>query len=359
MGRGFLGRSVAAHGNAVVVESFPTMETTFGVDGANLELNSASTCNATMTTHSGVNPGISSYVNVTGEPSRKALNFCSLFTPAGNGVDVIVPVESIRAISERFANTAYGFFLGKRVAYLAVANYIRNTWGKYGLVKSMLNSSTGIFSFQFSSMDGLDVMLENGPWSSYARALIEVRANVELKDNIMVAMPKLVGEGFYMCIVHVEYEWKPPMCAYYKVSKRKNINTSGNKKKDVEPTKEVSNSNPFVVLKSVENDVDLVTNGWSLNLASKKANSSRSMFWNVESSNTSTTPIVEKFDKIQRLIIDGKVTLVNDEGKPLTKVGYGTNILLEQWKETYENDDCDFNPYDDDMYEGQDILDKI
>ncbi|GJU18770.1 hypothetical protein Tco_1146736 [Tanacetum coccineum] len=36
---------------------------------------------------------------------------------SGNEIDVVVPVEYIRAISERFANTAYGFFLGKRVAY--------------------------------------------------------------------------------------------------------------------------------------------------------------------------------------------------------------------------------------------------
>ncbi|GJX50630.1 hypothetical protein Tco_0277475 [Tanacetum coccineum] len=28
--------------------------------------------------------------------------------------NVVVPLESIRAISERFANTAYGFFLGKQ-----------------------------------------------------------------------------------------------------------------------------------------------------------------------------------------------------------------------------------------------------
>ncbi|GKE00476.1 hypothetical protein Tco_1388459, partial [Tanacetum coccineum] len=49
----------------------------------------------------------------------------------GNRVDVVVLVESIRTISERYANTAYGFFLGK-VAYLVVANYVRNTWGKYG-----------------------------------------------------------------------------------------------------------------------------------------------------------------------------------------------------------------------------------
>nr|GEU54530.1 hypothetical protein [Tanacetum cinerariifolium] len=38
-------------------------------------------------------------------------------------------------------------------------------------------------------------------------------------------------------------------------------------------------------------------------------------------------------------------------------VGYGTKSLLEQWKETYVNDDYD--PYDDGMYEGQDILDNI
>ncbi|GKD90060.1 putative reverse transcriptase domain-containing protein, partial [Tanacetum coccineum] len=125
----------------------------------------------------------------------------------------------------------------------------------------MFSSSTGLFSFQFSSMNGLDAMLENGPWfiqnnplilkkwhpnenllkedvsiipvwvkihglpimafsedslsaiatklgtplmldsytshkymqywsrSSYARVMIELRANVEFKDNIVVAMP--------------------------------------------------------------------------------------------------------------------------------------------------------------------------
>ncbi|GKE26904.1 hypothetical protein Tco_1442288 [Tanacetum coccineum] len=41
---------------------------------------------------------------------------------------------NVTAISERFVNTAYGYFLGKRVAYPVVANYVRNTWGKYGLV---------------------------------------------------------------------------------------------------------------------------------------------------------------------------------------------------------------------------------
>ncbi|GKC90078.1 retrotransposon protein, putative, ty1-copia subclass [Tanacetum coccineum] len=238
----------------------------------------------------------------------------------------------------------------------------------------MLNSSTGIFSFQFSSMDGLDKMLENCPWfirnnplilkmwnpdvnllkedvgnvpvwvklhgvpvTAFSEdglrdlvtklELIEVRADVELKDNIVVDMPKLVGEGSYTCNLRVEYEWKPPQNmkkpsqtprgvpvgpkvgfkpakqVYRQVSKKNNVNTSGNKKKDVEPTIEVSNSNPFDVLNSVENDMANF-------LASKK-------------------------------------------------VGYGTNSLLEQWKESYVNGDYDFDPYDDDMYEGQDIPDKI
>ncbi|GJS06881.1 hypothetical protein Tco_0363677 [Tanacetum coccineum] len=91
--------------------------------------------------------------------------------------------------------------------------------------------------------------------------------------------------------------------------------------------------------------------------------------------------------QLAQLIIEGKVTLLDDASKPLAKVdssgdhdsedevasvdnemtnflayekvGYGTNSLLEQWKETYENDEYDFDPYDDDMYQGQDIRDKI
>ncbi|GKD67219.1 putative reverse transcriptase domain-containing protein [Tanacetum coccineum] len=242
-----------------------------------------------VTTSAGNAPGKSLYANVIGKPSGKKLNFHSLFTPGGNGIDVVVPVESIRTISERFANTVHGYFFGKRVAYPVVANYVRNTWGKYGLVRSMFSSSTRLFSFQFSSMDGLDAMLENGPWfirnnplilkkwhpdenllkedvstilvwvklqgvpvtgfnedglsaiaikldtplmldsytadmcmqswgrSSYPRAMIELRADVELKDNIVGVMPKITEEGYYTCNIRVYYEWKPPRCACCKI----------------------------------------------------------------------------------------------------------------------------------------------
>ncbi|GJT97913.1 retrotransposon protein, putative, ty1-copia subclass [Tanacetum coccineum] len=382
-----------------------------------------------------VNPKpATSYANLfTAGPSRKVMNFRTLFTPEGNGVDVVVPVESVRAICARFANTVSGFFLGKHVAYPVVANYVQNTWGKYGLVKSMLNSSTGIFSFQFSSMDGLDAMLENGPWfirnsplilkkwnpnvnllkedvgnvpvSSYARAMIEVQTDVKLKDTIVVTMPKLTGEGFYTCNVRVEYEWKPPKCAccmvfghvldecpknidsdvvknmkkpsqtlkgvpvgpkvvfkpvkqvYRQATRKNNVNTNGNKKKDAKPTIEVNNLNLFDVLNSVENGVDLGTNGGSLNMTSSKANTSGFLSGKVESSSTSNTFMVDKIDKMKRLIIEGKDEVAstdNDMANCLAskKDGYGNNSLLEQWKESYMNGDYGFDPYDDDMYEG-------
>ncbi|GJZ05406.1 hypothetical protein Tco_0538681 [Tanacetum coccineum] len=57
---------------------------------------------------------------------------------------------------------------------------------------------------------------------------------------------------------------------------------------------------------------------------------------------------------MERLIIDRKVTLMDDEGKPLAKVD-----SLDDHDSEDKNDDYDFDPYDDDMYERHDILDKI
>ncbi|GJX41896.1 hypothetical protein Tco_0256886, partial [Tanacetum coccineum] len=173
----------------------------------------------------------------------------------------------------------------------------------------------------------------------YARALIEIRADVKLKDTIVVAMPKLVGEGFYTCTIYVEYEWKPHRCACCKVFGH--------------VQDECTNNTDSGVVKNL-----------------KKANQA-----------LRGVPVGSKID---RLIIDGKVTLIDDEGKPLNnvdssgdndsedevesvdiemtnflaskKVGYGTNSLLEQWKETCENDDYEYDPYDDDLYEGHEEI---
>ncbi|GJZ88500.1 reverse transcriptase domain-containing protein [Tanacetum coccineum] len=215
----------------------------------------------------------------------------------------------------------------------------------------MLNSSTGLFFFKFNSMDGLDAMLENGLWficnnpfilkkwnpgvnllkedvsnipvwvklygvpvtafsedglsvistklgtplmrdsytsdmcikswgmSSYARALIKIQADVELKDTIVVdECPKNIGSDV-----------------------AKNLKKPSQAPRDDEgkPLENIDYSGDH----DSKDEVESVDNEMASFLASKK-------------------------------------------------VGYGTNSLLEQWKKTYENDDYDYGPDDDDLYAG-------
>nr|GEZ07510.1 RNA-directed DNA polymerase, eukaryota, reverse transcriptase zinc-binding domain protein [Tanacetum cinerariifolium] len=122
------------------------------------------------------------------------------------------------------------------MAYPMVENYIKNTWSKYGLVKSM-TTTKGMFFFKFSSKDDMDALIENDGYSaiatklstplmldsytsamctnlwdrsSYARSIVELRADVDLKDTIVFVVPKFIGEGYTTITIHVEYEWKPP-----------------------------------------------------------------------------------------------------------------------------------------------------
>ncbi|GKE60221.1 hypothetical protein Tco_1510588, partial [Tanacetum coccineum] len=41
------------------------------------------------------------------------------------------------------------------------------------------------------------------------------------------------------------------------------------------------------------------------------------------------------------------------------KVNFGTQSLLKQWRESYGIRDYDDDPYDDDMYEGQDLSHEL
>ncbi|GKB62411.1 nucleotide-diphospho-sugar transferase, partial [Tanacetum coccineum] len=313
-------------------------------------------------------PGKPSYATATGKQSGKKVNVHTLYTPGGNRIDVVV-------------------------------------LGKYELVRSMFSLSTGLFSFQFSSIDGLDAMLDNGLWfiwnnplilkkchpdenllkedvitvpvwvklygvpvmafsedglsaiatnlgtplmfdsytydmcmqswgrSSYARFMIELRADMELKDNIVVAMPKITREGHYTCNVCVEYEWKPPRCS----SCKPNASSSGNKKKGVEPTIEVSNSNPFEVLNSVDNDVEFSTNRGTTNLVNNKATSSGPSFMNIDNDwefafNTLIVPtdIVESDSEVEVIFDETANLRIPTSGEDGSDKGYGTNSLLEQ-----------------------------
>ncbi|GJU12888.1 retrotransposon protein, putative, ty1-copia subclass [Tanacetum coccineum] len=355
-----------------------------------------------VTTSVGNAPCNFSYANVTRKPSGKKVNFRTLFTPGGNGIDVVVSVESIRAIGERFANTPYGFFLRKRVAYPVVANNGLDSMLENGswficnnpLILKKWHPDVNLLKEDVSTIpvwvklhdvlvtafseDGLsfiatklgtplmldsytfDMCMQSWGRSSYARAMIELRADMELNDNIVVAMPKITREGHYTCNIRVEYEWKPPRCAsckvfghipeecsknigvgetknlkktsqapkgilvgpkvgfkphkeYRHISKKPTANSSGNKKKGVDLTDKVSDSNPFDILNSVDNDVEMGTNGVTSNSDNNRTSSSG-------------------------LIIDGQAMLVVEAGNPLKKVEYPGDHDSEEKVASVDND---------------------
>nr|GEW93418.1 hypothetical protein [Tanacetum cinerariifolium] len=206
-----------------------------------------------VTTMAGNAPGKSSYANITGKHRGKKVIVHTLYTPGGNGTDV-----------------------GKKVAYLIVANYVRNSWGK----------------------------------SSYARVMIELRADVEFKDNIVVVMLKITREGHYTC-------------AGEKKTVKKPSQTSRGVPKGVEPTIEVSNSNPFDVLNSVDNDMEFGTSEVTTNLVNNRATSSGSSYINIDNDGefACNTPVREKIDKIERQICECKLRLLDNEGNPLVLTG--------------------------------------
>nr|GFC44195.1 hypothetical protein [Tanacetum cinerariifolium] len=224
----------------------------------------SATSNLTPITSASMPESISFAGKLKGDLTRKSVNFLNLVTSARNEANVDISLESIRVISDRFANTAYGFFLGKWVACPVVANYVRNIWSKYGRVKSMLNSSNGLFFFQISYKNGLDAMLENDPWSSYA----DLRADGELKDTIVVAMPKLTDEGFNYprqatrgATVGPKVSFKLTKQIYIPISNKNDVSARCKKKQAEVSREKVSNSNLFDALNYVEDDDELGTNG--------------------------------------------------------------------------------------------------
>nr|GEV60475.1 hypothetical protein [Tanacetum cinerariifolium] len=328
-----------------------------------------STLGATMT---GNAPGKSSYANINSKPSRKKVNVRTLFTPKGNVIDVVILVDFIRAISERFSNTTYGYFLGKKVAYPVVANYVK----LYG-VPAMAFSEDGLSAIAIKL--GTPIMLDSytshmcmQSWgsSSYARVMIELQADVELKIALSWLCLKLLGRPLYIPVP------------------KKTIDSSiGDKKKGVKPTIEVSNSNPFYVLNLVDNDEDLAidgqailvdkagnplkslsgtkkqagltrqetsisnpfdvlnvienndelgTNGENLKLAEKGANpdvvSSAHETSSEAFGSPNTTPLVARINDLERKMLDEKLVLLDDDEKPLKMLMiWLMRIVIVKW----------------------------
>nr|GEZ55315.1 hypothetical protein [Tanacetum cinerariifolium] len=223
---------------------------------------------------------------------------------------------------------------GKRVAYLVVDNYVKNTWSKYGqnLDVNLLKEDVGnvpvwvkfngvpMTTFSEDGMSVIatkistplmldshtsDMCMQSWSMSSYARATIVLRADVELKVIIVVAMPKLVDvmqnlknprQTARGVQVGPKVDFKPIKQVYRHFSNKNSSNTSD------------ENLLPEVVV--------------TVNAASDSE--------------------VEDVDN------EHAVFMASTSLKSGNDSAYDTTRLFEQWRTTKQDDDYD--PYDD-MYE--------
>nr|GEX49759.1 ribonuclease H-like domain, reverse transcriptase, RNA-dependent DNA polymerase [Tanacetum cinerariifolium] len=286
------------------------------------------------TTPHGNTPGKSLYANFIGESSRKALNIRTLHTPRRNRVDVVVhPIilkkwnPDVNLLKEDVRNVP---------VWVKLHGVPVTEFSEDGLSAIATKLCTFIMLDSFTA----DMCLQSWERSSYAKVMIELQADVKLKDTNVVAMPKINREGFKSCLGARAGETKKkssqapkgipvgskmaikPNQEYRPIPKKNNSNSSGNKKRSVDSTNKVSDSNPFEVLNSVDNNVEMGTNFVTSNLDKNEANSSGSSFWNIKNSSTSTTPTMDKIGKFENLIIDGQAIHVDEARNPLKKLVY-------------------------------------
>nr|GEX30624.1 hypothetical protein [Tanacetum cinerariifolium] len=195
-------------------------------------------------------PNTKSFMNVvTGTKPNSKINFRTLFNEERvENSDFVLPMANVMAAKNKFANSLVGFFIGKRVALPLVKNYLTNTWGKFGF-QSVIKDDDDVYYFKFSTTRGLEQVMEQGPWLirnqpliltqwtpnlnleknkvkkvpvwvkihkvpvvAYSEdGLMEVDRN--LKEEVIMAVPRLEGEGHTIETIKVEYEWKPPRCS--------------------------------------------------------------------------------------------------------------------------------------------------
>nr|GEV87928.1 hypothetical protein [Tanacetum cinerariifolium] len=137
------------------------------------------------------------------------------------GANVAISIFAVKEVSNRFKNTLYGYFIGKRLAF-PVENYVKNTEGMervlengpwlIRLVPIFLNIGTPNTRLAKETITttpiwvkphNVPVMAFSEGRNTYARALIEVSSLTALKESLVVDIPFPNGAGHALETVEV------------------------------------------------------------------------------------------------------------------------------------------------------------
>ncbi|GJW08455.1 reverse transcriptase domain-containing protein [Tanacetum coccineum] len=149
---------------------------------------------------------INESTDATGSPNTMIGTFASLLKPERTTMkinfyslrneeqvvnsDVVIPKHAKDKVMCQYENTLVGYFVGKSIAFPLVQNYVNNTWSKFGLQKVM-RTDNEVFLFRFSSLTGVDQVLERGPWLIHKSPIILTKwsPSLPLKKGEVIKVP--------------------------------------------------------------------------------------------------------------------------------------------------------------------------
>nr|GEW05210.1 zinc knuckle CX2CX4HX4C [Tanacetum cinerariifolium] len=157
-----------------------------------------------------INTKSTSYAGVAGASTKDQpkvnSNFCPLVADlVFDGVNISILRKVVEMVSTHFEQTLYGYFIGKRMAFLVVEYYARNNWAKHGLKRIIMNTK-GFFFFIFDTRAGLEAVwrVSLDDTSSFARCLFEVNSEADLVDVVTIGISSLTGDDFTKETICVE-----------------------------------------------------------------------------------------------------------------------------------------------------------
>nr|GEW14181.1 hypothetical protein [Tanacetum cinerariifolium] len=241
-----------------------------------------------------------------GELSRKHVNFYTFLAQAHNGGDVFISKELWSPDTNIKKEDMCNEPVWDKFHDILITAFMKDV---LSAIATKLGSPLILNSYT------TDIYLESWGRLSYARAMIESRADVELKDTLVVDIPKFEGKGYTRRTIHVEYEWKPPKSSTCKVFGH--VMDECPKKIVLICIKEFKDAKTSCSLTSGTNEGNskLAEKGAISNVvASTHATTSEAL------GSPSITPLAKRINYLNRSMLDEKFVLVDDDGKPLNNV---------------------------------------
>jgi hypothetical protein len=79
-----------------------------------------------------------------------------------SGSRVVIPMAVVDDMCTKLTNSLYGYFIGLRIAFPIVEDYVKHAWARFSFEHVILRN--GFFIFKFSSREGMNKVLNGGPW---------------------------------------------------------------------------------------------------------------------------------------------------------------------------------------------------